>query len=476
MRTFLIPSLLLLAGCPKSGSPELPTADSEPIRLTLAQVPFQDLCISRIPAEKPLKAKDLEHVERSVTFLEQGRFNYALTALAQVTDTHPGVDALKASTMMLMGQVEEAAVLHEKLVIDYPDDGCLLMAASLNNAALGNLEDAVMLAKRSTEADPEDANAALLHASLAGTVDPDSIAAVLDAVFAKFPEHPGAAWLVAMVRLDAGDMEGAMEAFKVARTGDLPVDAFLMQIHYQRGDVGAYVAAAAAEPGMPLVGREAILEADDKTAAFYTALGGEPGHALVANLETTMGTLRCELFVEQAPITVSNFVGLATGTLPWTDPNTGQPGTGALYTDIVFHRVIPEFMVQVGDPLGNGTGGPGYAFMDEIHPSLRFDRPGLLAMANSGPGTNGSQFFVTEIPTPHLTGKHTIFGACDSAAQELVKQIARVPAEASRPTEDVLLKSIRIESVAPVPVPEPPVDEPVDEPEPSGEVAPAAVP
>jgi len=145
-----------------------------------------------------------------------------------------------------------------------------------------------------------------------------------------------------------------------------------------------------------------------------------------AIFHTTDGDLTCELFPKQAPKTVANFIGLAKGTKEWTNPDTHKKQQGVpLYNGTIFHRVIPNFMIQGGDPLGNGQGGPGYSFEDEFSPDLTFDVPGLLAMANSGPATNGSQFFITEVPTPHLNGKHTIFGQCTPESVELVKQIAR---------------------------------------------------
>jgi peptidyl-prolyl cis-trans isomerase A (cyclophilin A) len=165
-----------------------------------------------------------------------------------------------------------------------------------------------------------------------------------------------------------------------------------------------------------------------------------------AVFDTTMGTLRCKLFPKEAPKTVANFIGLADGTKDWTDPATGQKKHGVpLYSGTIFHRVIPGFMIQGGDPTGTGTGDPGYKFEDEIVPSLTFDRPGRLAMANSGPNTNGSQFFITEVPTPHLNGHHTIFGQCDDASVELVKKIARVPRDArDKPTTPVRVNKIVI--------------------------------
>jgi peptidyl-prolyl cis-trans isomerase A (cyclophilin A) len=166
-----------------------------------------------------------------------------------------------------------------------------------------------------------------------------------------------------------------------------------------------------------------------------------------AIIETTMGNLRCKLFPKEAPKTVANFIGLADGTKDWTDPATGQKKHGVpLYSGTIFHRVIPNFMIQGGDPLGTGVGDPGYKFEDEIVPSLTFDRPGRLAMANAGPGTNGSQFFITEVATPWLNGHHTIFGQCDEASVELVKKIARVPRNArDMPTTPVRINKIVIE-------------------------------
>src|SRR5690348_15967073 len=166
-----------------------------------------------------------------------------------------------------------------------------------------------------------------------------------------------------------------------------------------------------------------------------------------AIFHTTAGDLTCELFPKQAPKTVENFVGLATGTKDWTNPNTRKKQHGApVYNGTIFHRVIPNFMIQGGDPLGTGEGGPGYSFEDEFSSDLRFDVPGRLAMANSGPNTNGSQFFITEVPTPHLDGRHTIFGQCTPESVELVKQIARKATDPrdNRPYDPVKITKIEI--------------------------------
>ncbi len=163
---------------------------------------------------------------------------------------------------------------------------------------------------------------------------------------------------------------------------------------------------------------------------------------LRATFETSLGTIELRLFPSEAPKTVENFVGLARGTKEWTDPNDGEKSKKPLYDGTIFHRVIPEFMIQGGDPLGRGTGGPGYKFEDEVESGRKFDKPGILAMANAGPNTNGSQFFITEIPTPWLNGKHTIFGEVVEG-MEVVRAIARVAAGPSdRPQQDVILEKV----------------------------------
>ena len=174
-------------------------------------------------------------------------------------------------------------------------------------------------------------------------------------------------------------------------------------------------------------------------------------HTAVATIHTNHGDIVVNLFGDHAPRTVKNFVGLADGSQAWTDPATGKPGEGPLYTDVIFHRIIPNFMIQGGDPLGQGFGGPGYTFDDEIHPELGFDRPYLLAMANAGKrggkGTNGSQFFITNVATPWLTGKHTIFGeVADQASRDIVDALGAVATGPNdKPVQDVVIESVEIE-------------------------------
>jgi peptidyl-prolyl cis-trans isomerase A (cyclophilin A) len=168
---------------------------------------------------------------------------------------------------------------------------------------------------------------------------------------------------------------------------------------------------------------------------------------LFATLRTNHGDIEVKLFPNHTPKTVANFVELAEGAREWTDPRTGAKSQAPLYDGTVFHRVISDFMIQGGDPLGTGTGGPGYQFADEFHPDLAFDRPYLLAMANAGPGTNGSQFFITVAPTTWLNRKHTIFGeVTGEAGRKVVDAIvsAKVTPFNDRPVEDVVIESVQI--------------------------------
>lgn len=170
---------------------------------------------------------------------------------------------------------------------------------------------------------------------------------------------------------------------------------------------------------------------------------------LYATLNTNLGAITVQLFQNHAPKTVHNFVGLSDGSREWVDPGSGARTTSRLYDGTVFHRVIPGFMIQGGDPLGNGRGGPGYKFADEFHPELVFDRPYLLAMANAGPGTNGSQFFITAGPQPHLNRRHTIFGeVADAQSRTVVDTIANTETDRDdRPVNPVVVESVMIERV-----------------------------
>jgi peptidyl-prolyl cis-trans isomerase A (cyclophilin A) len=189
------------------------------------------------------------------------------------------------------------------------------------------------------------------------------------------------------------------------------------------------------------------------TQAGSTAQTKPPVHKTVpaeaaeptAIIHTTAGDLHCELFPKVAPIGVANFIGLANGTKDWTSPVSHDKKHGVpLYDGTIFHRVIAQFMIQGGDPAGNGSGDPGYKFKNETTPAVAFDRPGRLAYANAGPDTNGSQFFITEVPYPSLNGGYTIFGQCDDDAVALVKKIARMPTAGETPVHPVKITHIEI--------------------------------
>jgi peptidyl-prolyl cis-trans isomerase A (cyclophilin A) len=176
-------------------------------------------------------------------------------------------------------------------------------------------------------------------------------------------------------------------------------------------------------------------------------------HTAVATITTNLGVIKVNLLGNHAPKTVDNFVGLATGTKEWTHPKTGKVSTDPLYNGVIFHRIIKQFMLQAGDPLGQGIGGPGYEFDDEIHPELTFNEPYVLAMANAGirggKGTNGSQFFITTVPTQWLQGKHTIFGTvADEESKRVVDAIEAVQTDGrDKPLSDVVIESVTVEQV-----------------------------
>lgn len=175
-------------------------------------------------------------------------------------------------------------------------------------------------------------------------------------------------------------------------------------------------------------------------AAYTEGLKGSG--KLMARFNTSLGEINCELYEKQSPLTVANFVGLARGLHAFTDPKTQKITTRPFYDGLIFHRVIEKFMIQGGDPLGRGTGGPGYKFAQEISKDLRHDKPGVLSMANAGPNTNGSQFFITEVPKTSLDGGYNIFGQCNEI--DIVQKIARVEKRGSTPTTPVVMKKVDI--------------------------------
>lgn len=178
---------------------------------------------------------------------------------------------------------------------------------------------------------------------------------------------------------------------------------------------------------------------------MMTELNLKPGEKLFAIFDTSEGQIKAELFWEKAPNTVWNFAALAMGKKEWTNPNTGTKESKPLYNGTIFHRVIKGFMIQGGDPTGTGMGGPGYKFKDEFNPELRHNQKGILSMANAGPNTNGSQFFITEGATPHLDNKHSVFGLVEASSLEVVGKIASAPTGAAdKPQKNIVINEIKI--------------------------------
>lgn len=254
-------------------------------------------------------------------------------------------------------------------------------------------------------------------------------------------------WLIALCTSLAGAAcDRAADTQKPDTEGTAATDPGAARPASEDSDKGSLKATATSNVKEEEGGEVQPPKAED--LAEYTA--DLPGKGpLMANIETTLGTFHCELYADKVPITVANFVGLARGLKPWRDPKTRKVEKKPFYDGIIFHRVIPRFMVQTGDPLGQGVGGPGYQFDDEIRDDLRHSAGGILSMANAGSdpetgrGTNGSQFFITERATSWLDGKHTVFGKCKEA--DLVKKITQVPRDsADRPLSEVKIQRVTI--------------------------------
>lgn len=360
-------------------------------------------------------------------------------------DTHPQVEIHWAAIELLERNFDSAWQRVRGLLAQYPEDACLNHFAAVTQLlqgqwglARGHADDAVTLSGGHAEM-------RFLQAIIADQQGMSETGAeFLRAAIAKDPMHEGASALLAAIYLENGDGELALPLLEVASDGGVDVSALLAPAYYDAGRLDDYIRVASRH-GWPLGDAGALANELEPMAALGVQLGVGPLGRLVAELDTSMGTIRCDLLWKQTPVTVANFVHLAKGQQEWTHPETGETRTDPLYSGTIFHRVIPKFMIQGGDPIGMGTGGPGYSFVDEIHPSHRFDSPGLLAMANSGPNTNGSQWFVTEVPTPHLNGRHTLFGRCDEESLSIVQQIGSVARQPNdRPVEDVVLREIRI--------------------------------
>lgn len=440
-RRFPAARLLLLSGLAACG----PKAGESSATFLDIGAGAPKLCLPAVPAAGPLK-KEAETWTLATEALQAGDPAAAHEVLVPETE-HPALDALRGIVRITAQDGEGAWEILRPLADTYAGDACLDQVAALAAMQAGQTEAALVLADRAVQGAPEDVDIGLTRALfLLQQGRRDEARAALEGMLATTPDHVGLAFSLAVMALEEGDLERAVPLFEVAEAGGMPLGEDLTRMYFLVGRRADYLQRAS-EYLWPLGDEQAISQAEDPEAAYREHLGYAEGQALHAVFVTPEGDIDCRLFPEEAPVTVANFVGLARGTHPWVDPETGELGSGPYYDGTVFHRVIPDFMVQGGDPSGVGSGGPGYVFADEISAEHRFEGPGVLAMANQGPDTNGSQFFITDGPADWLTGSHTIFGQCDEAGQAVVSALAEVErGELDKPVDDLVLETVRIEA------------------------------
>ncbi len=445
----LLPLIALLAACGPKAPPAtaLSTRADGAGRLSFGPA-VPGLCLSAVPDAPRLSTGERAAVEEARSSLNEG----SAPNLAGLPD-HPATRVVEGALALMQGDAEGGRVVFRDLANAWPADPCLGQAAAYAALQAGRFEYAGPYLDTALKGDATDPDTGVLAAWAATQLrgDVDGALKALRVVNQAHPDNALArAWL-GRIQADRGEFDLALPHLKAATAAGIDLGATLARAAWAVGDKNTWLKQLGSSP--PLA--RDLSQEPDPMAALASHLGVGPG-GLFAVLDTSVGELRCELFWSEAPVTVGAFVDHARGGGPWRDPTTGALRADPLYHNLIFHRVIPDFMVQTGDPLGNGTGGPGYRFADEISPTLGFDRPGRLAMANSGPTTNGSQFFITEVPVPHLSGRHTIFGQCDDSAVQVVKRLSRVPRNAGDvPLEPVYLHGIRIEAGAPGASPSP---------------------
>jgi len=429
--------LLLLFAC---AARQLAPADAPaPVYIAVsADLPM--ICIASVPDAGRLP--DAEAWSRATAALDARDFTGADAALTAAGE-HPAVDASRAVMAVLKDDVEGARGDLRDLANTWREDACLQQAAAFVNLRAGATPTGAAFAADARRLAPTEPEVMLIDGMARRLMgDFEASTDTWRAVLALDPTHPQASALLAGDYLGQGDALLALPLLENAMAGGIDVSGLLAPAYFHSGKMADYLRVTSAAK-WPLGDNGAIAEAEDPTAVFRALLGVEPGQSLYTTITTSMGSLRCELYWTRTPVTVANFVGLAKGTQSWTDPRTLEPGEGSMYEGTILHRVIPGFMIQMGDPTGTGSGTPGYRFPDEFAPDLRFDRPGTMGMANNGPNANGSQFFITEVATSHLNGRHTVFGQCDEASMVVARAIAQVPRDGmDKPREDIVLESI----------------------------------
>lgn len=438
-RRLTLPTALLLASCAhQPGGASRPTAqfvEWDPPNLPGICVP---------PPAGRLNKEQAGAWTTALAHMRAGELEQAQTAMA-VVDGGQGAGSLIASARLAGPGSPPMKALYQ--AAQSPDAApCVRHSGLLFATLIGNEDAAAAITPVDPTSLPNTGQVAALTGLRALNADGPT-EALLPGVSAGIDAHPD----YLPLRLLRGMVHHLLDRHEAAATdlryvADLdPKYAEAFRLSLRKSNNLAGYLRHASEQGMPLGDGGSLATAPDPVAAFRDLLGVGPTGSLTATIETSEGPVVCDLFWEHAPVTVGSFVGLATGRQAWKDPRTGQPGEGALYDGTTFHRVIPEFMIQGGDPTGTGTGGPGYRFIDETLPVKSLDRPGLLAMANSGPATNGSQWFITETPVTYLDGKHTVFGECTPESLDIVKRIARVPRDqADRPQEPVVIERISV--------------------------------
>lgn len=425
----------LLISCATRVGPSAP--DSEALGWMDLGMDAPRLCLSPVSEAPGLSKGERQELAAARERVAAGEMGVSLDGLAD----HPARTVLEGAILVQEGQNGPARETFRDLANAYQGDACLQAAAAITAIRAFQPEYARPYLKTALELWPQDVDVRLIDAVMAA-IDGDG-ERVLGGLRQLAAEHPEdlrtRAWLGRALAA-RGDLDLAQPHLRAAwEAGLKSVEPALAEASRLGGDLDTYLRITGGSPPLPV-----DLRGQGGALSTYRTTLGISGEQSTVEIQTTLGTLTCELFWRHAPLTVGAFLGLARGGTPWMD-ETGKTRTDPLTVGTSFHRVIPGFMVQGGDPRGDGTGGPGWAFADEVHTDLRFDRPGRLAMANSGPGTNGSQWFVTEVPTPHLNGKHTIFGQCDEASLEVVRAMGRVPrGEADRPVSPIRIVAVEL--------------------------------